>query len=1116
MGFEPPPVREAPSALDLTDYEYKQIFAHTEPSAAKEYFGTQVYEAPEYLTEKYRWIPFNKLSQAPVGPDFEEVARNLGDLDRASKTVGTFEEKVTVETSFPLKKLYLQALYAPATFYLTLQYKGRNQGVRVIPGHYWGFDRPGPHDPPGEGPRVMVIGKHPAAEEAQAGRNFFGPTGVFFQECLEKLGVPWEETARWYVTNLVRWQNIDPKGGALPARWIKDCLPLLKQEIKIIRPEYILCVGAEATKMICGGNNNLRNMFGRWIEHKYYAGPPNGLEEECKAKVMAITQPKYVMMNTDAMPMFENTLRNFVQLTRNQEFTDGTERFKIHYLHSEAQLKDYVDHVLATNTGIKRIAVDAEWHGQHPSNDGSYLRTIQLCHDGLNAAVVVLRASPTTAADAKEIEDAEAKGLEVDPELNPARVTFGGGVEGAARQIMRLLDRDDIQIVGHYFASDMPWLIENGMDLRHRFRVPADIDEIRNCNGYFAGGVDTGLAAHAHEETADFKLEVLCSRYLGAKRWDTELNEWKKGYCHRQGLKDAELEGYGMCEFAILGPYSGFDVIHDWRLADRYLRKDGMLDNDRYENSSWVPFHISMLAFPGFLEMGYTGVKVDRTRIDQLTDLYYEVRNDRLGKLRDAIDWQDFNPRSPQHCRELLFGEDYNGKKRANDGSPRDGIIRPEGVDHLHLTPIKTTGNKSIPWERVKGRSEEAYYTPSTDAESLGILGADNDKAMMLRDVRFLDQVMKSVLRPPPREYDSKGKCTGMTMEGGHRKYSGGIATFICDDGRIRSTFQQTKETGRASSARPPLQNLSKRRETDYRRIQGDNYKWKIRSFIISDYESDDPTVLLETDYGGAELLGMAVMSRSQTMISHCLDPDYDIHSHVAVDAFGLTCPPIKASFDGTDVEGLRVAAKNIIFGVGYGRGAEACARQCKEEGNDITTEQAQTIINTIFNMYPEIPDFQLACQRRVTDPGWMRNNFGRFRRFIPPNDQAALAGLQREAMNFPMQSMVADAVSWALHWLYNHPRKAELGYKIVLQIHDAIVLEVPVRSLDVVYNEIIPECMVERVPFYATDLDGMRYADKTAYRFPIERDVQIRWGEKLTTEQLDHFGLDHAYAHAA
>ena len=107
---------------------------------------------------------------------------------------------------------------------------------------------------------------------------------------------------------------------------------------------------------------------------------------------------------------------------------------------------------------------------------------------------------------------------------------------------------------------------------------------------------------------------------------------------------------------------------------------------------------------------------------------------------------------------------------------------------------------------------------------------------------------------------------------------------------------------------------------------------------------------------------------------------------------------------------------------------------------------------------------------------------------------------------------MVADAISIALYHLYNHPRKAELGYKIVLQIHDAIVLEVPVRSLAVVYDEIMPECMVDRVGFQACDLDGVPYKDSPTYHFGLDQDMATRWGLAVTEEECEELHIDPKY----
>jgi uracil-DNA glycosylase family 4 len=1048
-------------------------------------------DATNTYARQYPVYPLTAPGMPPAGPNFIAHARALGD-DTPWETKGTGAKRQVVGTGIVLRKLYLRALYE-SNFDLPIKVKGLTYQGRLVPGHIWGGEACGPvylDDEYLQGkPRVMVIGKMPGNEEIQQGRNLVGPSGATLRETFEKLGVPSTTLDDWYVCNLVRWGQLSPTSSSLAAAWIKDCLPLLHQELRLVRPDYILCLGAEATKAMCG--HSVRDMIGRAIELQIPIHEEGEEAQYHTAQVMSAVHPAAVLRTTERYPQFLATCKNFAKLIGGNAIAANSDAtITVQCIYKERELAEVVDRMLQ-QPGIKKIAVDGEWHGQHPGEPGSYLRTIQVSHHGRYAAVVVLR----------------HQGGE------PA---FRPGIESAIEQLNRLLDRDDVQIGGSFFSADLPWLEYSGLHIAHRFTVPPDVEDIRG--GNYAGGMDVALAQHAYNETADFKLEVMATRYCGADRWDVPLQQWKREYLAEHKMKDAELEGYGECPDEILLPYGGKDAAYTRQLMDVHCR---LLDGDRFGNDCWVPFHISMMAFPAFNEMGMVGVKVDRERIDALTDAFEELRTTRLAELRHEINWPGFNPRSAQQCVEFLFGEQYSTKRDAETGERIS--VRPAGALSLYMSPVKTTG-KGRPWAWVQARGEVDKYAPSTDKEVCGILGAHHPLARKLRDVRLIDQVLTSVFRSPEREGNKL-----VLDDAGRRVYVGGIAKYICYDDRVRSTFQQVKETGRASSARPPLQNISKRREDDYARIFGERYQWPIRSFITSNTDMDygEPTVLLEADYKGAELLGMAVMSRDERMLDHCLranlpDDDsnqYDIHSNIAVTAFRLDCEPTKAGLASIGAKGKRVAAKNIIFGVGYGRTAEACARQCQEEAKSaedhIDATEAQIIIDTIFATYPGVPALQEKLRARVHKPGWLRNCFGRLRRFITTSDRAAMGELERQALNFPFQSMVADAVSYALYHLKHHPRKAELGYRIVLQIHDAIVLEVPVRSLNAVYDEIMPACMVDRVSFRACDLDGVPFPDSPVYRFGIDRDVVTRWGLPLSWDECDAIGIERKYGKA-
>lgn len=1045
------------------------------------------------VADEFPFYPLTSPGIPMPGPNYTAYASLLA----TNQSINPLEPE---SAGWYTRYLYLRTLYDPE-FVMSIELNSNRHPARVVVGHLWGGDARGPVRPVDvREPVVMVINKMPSHEDAAEGRQLTGQIGHFLKEMLTSAGLTSEITNAWYVTSLVRWPNIDPKGGALSQKWIKDCLPVLHQELRLVRPDYILCLGAEATKAVCHGEV-LKTMAGRAIELRIPLHEDGMPEEYHTAKVMAVNNPSSILRNTDQAPAYIESLKAFKALiyTGSPQRPDALQ-IDVRCIYTARELHDVVDDFLA-KPGLKKISLDAEWHGEHPGEPGSYLRTIQLSYELGKAVVVVL---------------SEEGGMPC----------FWPSYTALRDELNRMLDRDDVQYIGHFFQADSPWLHHLGVNIVKRLVVPATVEGLNR--GNYAGIFDTGLSAHAHDETAEFKLELLCNRYLGVERWDVDLNRWKAGFCTEHDLKADDLEGYGECPADILLPYGGRDAGYGLYLAMEYQKRGGLLDSDRYGLDSWIPFWRALSAFPAFLEMHMHGLKVDRRRVDELTDLYMMVYAEKLDEFRRDINWNverapgiqenKFNPNSSMQCKELLFGEQYSGKIDPVTGATVS--VRPPGAITLNLMPVKSAGAKSKPWVRIVSEGETHNYSPCTDKETLGILGADNPIAARLRDIRFLAQVLKSVLRPP--EVDDHGQI--LFDANNNRIYQGGLISFICRDDRVRSAFLQTMETGRASSRRPPLQNISNKRETDYKRILGDRYRYMMRSIFVSNTDPyyGEPTVIIGADYSGAELLGMAVGARDQTMIDHCQrasfpdgDPrQYDIHSNIAVLAFHLDCAPTKKALKAAGKIHLRIAAKNIIFGVGYGRGAEACSRQCKEENAPIEPIQAQQIIDTIFTMYSRVPEFQAACKARVRSPGWMRNAFYRMRRFIASDDRAVAGELERESLNFPMQSLVADAVNDALRHLRNDSTRDELGYRIALQLHDAIYLEVPVRSVDRVYHEVLPRCMVDKVWFKSCDLNGDPYPDSPDYHFTIDKHVYLRWGESLTTDMCDSMKLSHEYAH--
>jgi DNA polymerase I-like protein with 3'-5' exonuclease and polymerase domains len=406
---------------------------------------------------------------------------------------------------------------------------------------------------------------------------------------------------------------------------------------------------------------------------------------------------------------------------------------------------------------------------------------------------------------------------------------------------------------------------------------------------------------------------------------------------------------------------------------------------------------------------------------------------------------------------------------------------------------------------------------------------------MQLRDIKFVAQVLKLALRPPNVGDDG----VVVTDDDGNFTYDRGLASFVHHDGRVRTHLSQHKETGRASSYRPPLQNLSKRREDDYARILGvwdeidgvrtprgdytrlfpPAYEHPVRTIFCA----SPGHVLVEVDYTGAELAVIAWLANDPVMIEHVQrnilpesHPDhYDIHSQTAVRAFNLDCEPTKKGLKNAGKKALRVAAKNVNFGIPYGRMAPAIARQCREEGAHVSVEETQRIIDLYFNTYRRTVEFLGHCRDRVSNERWLCTAWGRRRRFIQASDRMVVGEQERQAQNFPIQGTVADAVSRAVDNLYYYRLERPVPYRLLLQIHDAILFEVPIPHLREFIRgvdgrpSIVHECMVERVPVWPTYLDGTRRSDvDQPYKFGIGIDVQLNWGEDITEAQAANLGI--------
>jgi len=1078
---------------------------------------------------EYPFWPLDAPGMPPPGPNMLAAAIAQGDGSAAGKG------KQPAVFGPLLQLLYFRALYDPY-FAVPAAVGQQRVPARMVLGHILGQPARGP-----QRADVMIIGKHPGREEEAAGRNFVGPTSQHFWQACREVGVPESQSAAWYATNLVRYQPPDPNAATLKSDWIADCLPTLAAELRLVRPRIIVCLGADASKavsrLLCpnAGNAGLsvEAMRGR-VEQALI--PISTAHDQPPryhvAQFITMVHPARVHREPEYADQLREGVKLLWMLAQGGVVSDVEHDVDHRVISDEQTLATLVDEILDSPDPEHRIlALDAEWQGNRPWDRGSYVRTIQFSHKPKFAACVELRA-PGGA-----------------PKFQP-------NIEAAERQLRRLVSAPGMRVGGHFLRADIPWIHRHhNIDLRDQYAPARSYEDVTR-----AGGWDTSLLENAVCETGLLGLEVLRAKYTTAPAYEALLTKWKRRYCAERGIEEDDLEGFGDWDGEDFYRYACYDADVTRRIAGRLFQT---IVDDRFHHDCRQSYWVTHRASLSVLEMEQVGIIPDVDRVEELARVFTLVRSALTTEIRHLVNWPAFNPQSDAQCRGVLFGPQY-ARKPAPAGVPttwvdpnddraatdkavkrakaaiKDGTLAydpnqqhwvyaiPQQCRALNLTPITSTGKRPQEWAKLVERRQEANHNPSTGREVLGILAHSHPVARILRDIRFLSKALQTVLRQP--EIDP---TTGehAVDDDGEKIFEKGLLSHVSSDGRIHTRILQTMETGRASSSKPNLQNQSSRREDDYRMILGfddpkkgpmGRYRHLFEGRSLYPYpqrtifKAPPGRVLLEADYTGAELAGIMWLAHDPVGIEDVRrnmlpddHPDYfDIHSNSAVRAFNLDCQPTKKALTALGKPGLRVAAKNVNFGIPYGRGAIAIARQCREEGVEATPETAQALIDFYFSRYQRVGAFLAACQARVDNPGWIRGVMGRYRRFHHVDDRGVQMEQQRQACNFPIQNMVAEAVWTALGnmWEFRAANRW-LDFNFVLQIHDAIMLDAAIEHVPFIYRDVFPRCMVDGVDIWPTDLNGNRLPVAKPYHLGVGREVMFRWGEDVDDMALARFG---------
>jgi DNA polymerase I len=242
---------------------------------------------------------------------------------------------------------------------------------------------------------------------------------------------------------------------------------------------------------------------------------------------------------------------------------------------------------------------------------------------------------------------------------------------------------------------------------------------------------------------------------------------------------------------------------------------------------------------------------------------------------------------------------------------------------------------------------------------------------------------------------------------------------ILPESGRIHSSFNQTiTATGRLSSTGPNLQNIPIRTE-DGRRIR--------EAFI-----APPEYVIVDADYSQIELRVLAHVSKDEFLIKAFMD-DKDIHSQTASAVYGV--------FPEMVTPEMRRAAKAINFGLMYGMGPVKLARQLK-----ISFKDAQDFIDAYFRQFPSIERFMKGCVEKTRSMGFVETIMGR-RRYLPEinsDNRLLREAAERTALNTPIQGSAADIIKIAMVRISETLAEKFPDVKMLLQVHDELVFEVP------------------------------------------------------------------------
>jgi DNA polymerase-1 len=298
---------------------------------------------------------------------------------------------------------------------------------------------------------------------------------------------------------------------------------------------------------------------------------------------------------------------------------------------------------------------------------------------------------------------------------------------------------------------------------------------------------------------------------------------------------------------------------------------------------------------------------------------------------------------------------------------------------------------------------------PSTDEDVLQRLALDHPLPKLILEYRTLSKLKSTYTDKLPKMVNA-------------------------DTGRVHTNYAQAvANTGRLASNDPNLQNIPVR-TAEGRRVR--------EAFIAPQGHT-----IVSADYSQIELRIMAHLSQDEGLLE-AFRNGVDVHSHTASEIFAIETGEVSSE--------QRRYAKVINFGLIYGMSAFGLASQLGVERS-----AAQQYIDRYFARYPGVAEYMQSTRESARERGYVETVFGRrlYLAEIRSSNHQRRQAAERAAINAPMQGTAADLIKLSMIAVYDWIAKENLGTRMVMQVHDELVLEVPDTEVDTVRKR-IPELM--------------------------------------------------------